>query len=79
MSERQNTLIINRSDSKCGNCGHSCNPYDPFHETIYGYGEANGTPGCGVVWTHVGSDYVGPDVETWCRSMRPDLIFVGWT
>ena len=27
-------LIINRSDSKCGNCGQGANPYEITHDTV---------------------------------------------
>jgi len=70
------TLIINRSSSKCSVCGKGADPNDKQHIKVLGYGDNLGE-GCGVTWTHVRTDYVGPHVEEATREMRPDLIFVG--
>jgi hypothetical protein len=69
------TLIINRSDTKCGNCGKGADPYAESHDVILGYPPIGGGPGCGVRWAQVRSDYTG--MEDRCREMRPDLEWVG--
>ena len=50
-------LIINRTDSKCGDCGKSANPDESGHYTILGYVD-NGSSGCGKEWDSVSSDYI---------------------
>lgn len=70
-------LIINRSDSKCGNCGQGANPREIAHDTIIEYSPNTGRPGCKAKFTHVESHYVGLDMKTRCLEMRPDLIWCG--
>ena len=67
-------LIINRFDSKCGNCGKSCDPHDQKHVKVLGYAPTG--EGCGVEWTHVTTDYTGDEMAGMCQAMRPDLVFV---
>lgn len=74
MADRSTTLIINRSDSKCGNCNRGADPHDEAHVKCLGY--APQPEGCGVVWTHVTTDYTGDDIAERAQAMRPDLIFV---
>jgi hypothetical protein len=50
-------IIINRSDSRCGNCGKPAFMEENGHYTIAGYKD-NGKPGCGESWDSVGSDYL---------------------
>ncbi|XAO35335.1 hypothetical protein SEA_FRANCOB_164 [Streptomyces phage Francob] len=50
-------LIINRSDSRCGNCGRAAYMEEAGHYKIAGYKD-NGQPGCGEVWDSVSSDYL---------------------
>lgn len=50
-------LIINRSESRCGNCGKPAFMEETGHNTIAGYKE-NGQPGCGETWDSVSSDYL---------------------
>lgn len=66
-------LVVNPSASWCGECREDANPNEPAHLTVLGYGDKNGTPGCGAVWTHVGSEYVGDEIRDAARRMRPDL------
>jgi len=74
MRYKNNTLVINLSDSKCGNCGKSCNPEAKTHDINYGYDmEVNGTKGCGCRYEYVTSDYTG--MEDRVKEMRPDLKF----
>lgn len=74
---RQETLFINKSDSFCGACGKPANPAEETHETVWGYGGLRNDKwaqkGCGVRWTHVGSEYRGGGIESAVRNMRPDL------
>lgn len=50
-------IIINRSESRCGNCGESASMEETGHYTILGY-KNNGSPGCGEKWDSVSSDYL---------------------
>lgn len=68
-------LVINRSDSRCGECGKPCDPHAKAHDVLLGWGPTNGDPGCGAEWDRVGSDYAGPDMEAAVRRMRPDLTW----
>lgn len=70
------TLIVNRSESRCGDCGRGADPHELSHDTVLGYGGPYG-PGCGVVWDSVASDYVGMHMQEITANMRPDLTWVG--
>lgn len=70
------TLIINRNDSKCGNCQGSCNPDEKRHDTKLGYGDTNGEPGCRAYWQYVSSEYTG--MEERLKEMRPDLEWLDY-
>ncbi|QIQ63022.1 hypothetical protein SEA_MOAB_161 [Streptomyces phage Moab] len=50
-------IIINRSESRCGNCGKGAFMEEQGHYTIAGYKD-NGMPGCGEEWDSVSSDYL---------------------
>ncbi|QZE11728.1 hypothetical protein SEA_KARP_155 [Streptomyces phage Karp] len=50
-------IIINRSESRCGNCGRQAFMEETGHYTVAGYKD-NGEPGCGEVWDSVSSDYL---------------------
>ncbi len=67
-------LIINRMDSRCGNCNESASPHENGHFTILGYVN-NGSPGCGELWDSVESDYInmGKQMIEWHFNM-PHLI-----
>ena len=74
MKYKHNTLVINISESRCGNCGKVCNPEAKTHDINYGYDMTiNGTKGCGCEYEYVTSDYTG--MEKRVREMRPDLEF----
>ncbi len=66
-------LIVNRWDSRCGECGKSCDPSAKTHDIVYGYGSDNGSPGCGAEWDRLASDYVGAGIEAAAQALRPDL------
>ena len=72
------TLIIDRSDTKCGVCGESADYHDKSHGKMLGYAATNGRPGCGAVWTHVASNYVGLNMKELNKELRPDLIWCGY-
>lgn len=77
MFTRPKTLIINRSDSQCGDCGRSADPNETAHTTLLGYGPDNGKPGCGSKWEKVTSDYGDfAGLYDSIKKMRPDLKFV---
>ncbi len=67
------TLIVDSWSSECSECGKSCDLSSTTHDVILGYGSKNGSPGCGVRWTHVVSNY-GQDLS----DLRPDLIQIGF-
>jgi len=73
------TLIINRCDSKCGNCGLGASPREKRHDTTLGYyaSDAVKPEPCHIEWTKVTTDYTGSEMERSVRSMRPDLEWVG--
>lgn len=48
-------IYINRSNSRCGECGKGAFPSENAHLTQAGY--VRGVKGCGAIWTAVGSDY----------------------
>lgn len=56
-------LIINSFDSRCGECGKSCQPHSKTHDVVLGYGPENGSPGCGVEWDRVTTHYFGTAME----------------
>jgi len=69
------TVIINPWSSKCGNCGEDCSYSEAKHLTNLGYGPQNGTPGCGVEWKYVTTEYLGKREEEASKACRPDLEF----
>ncbi|QGH79464.1 hypothetical protein SEA_LIMPID_156 [Streptomyces phage Limpid] len=67
-------LIINRTDSRCGECNKSASPHEMGHFTVYGYVD-NGSPGCGELWDSVESDYINlPKQMTEWHFNMPHLI-----
>lgn len=77
--QQKQTLIINRSNSSCGNCGRGCNPHSKTHDVIYEYSPTSGEKsGCGIEWRYVRSDYIGDGMAEACKTMRPDLVWVGF-
>lgn len=79
MSEKV-VLHIGRSDSHCGACKTSCNPYELSHKEKCGYDQHDG---CGATYTHVTSSYAGLGTEEAIKGMRPDLeyldLYLGFT
>lgn len=78
-----NILYINKSDSRCGECGRPAKPTEDTHEWAGNIWLMEGPSfetkqGCGVRWTHLSSDYLDYD-HLWdqVRALRPDLEFVG--
>jgi len=49
-------IYINRSDSRCGDCGAAADMYEKGHYTVIGWDEP--TKGCGAIWDGVRSDYM---------------------
>jgi hypothetical protein len=71
------TLIIGTSDSRCGACNQSVDPYAKTHETNLGYAMNRGTPGCGALFTEVATNYHGLEsLVSAIKNMRPDLPIV---
>lgn len=73
-SMMNHTLIINLSDSKCGNCRKGADPHELTHETVLSYGVQG--KGCGVRWVLLASDYSGDMIKEASQRMRPDLEWV---
>lgn len=70
-------LRIGRSSSHCGECGRGANPHQLTHDTVLSWSrEEAAKPGCGVRWTHVESEYIGPEAEAATRRLRPDLAYL---
>lgn len=69
-------LVINRSDSRCGYCGKPAFPDQLVHDDRAGWSGVIRGGGCGVRWTHVGSDYRGGGIEEATQRMRPDLEWI---
>ena len=67
------TVVINKFDSYCNNCGFECSFFEKNHDTNLGYSkEITAMPGCGVRWKYVASDYIGLEVY----KCRPDLEYI---
>lgn len=49
-------IFINRSDSRCGDCGQNAFPSEEGHFSSPTYGDM-ARKGCGALWTHVSSSY----------------------
>lgn len=74
-----NILIVNRSSSKCASCGKGADPHDIAHNQVIGYDVAGEfVPGCGAVYTHVTTHYMGAEIAERVRQMRPDLTFIDY-
>lgn len=69
------TLLIGRPSSKCNACGLNAMPSEETHIELGGYYPKH-RKGCGTIWTHVTSEYVGDYAAQVVREMRPDLEFV---
>ena len=67
-------LIINRSDSKCGNCGKPADPHESHHDTVRYWQDE--TEGCHQRFVLVTSHYVGARIKEAVTAMRPDLAWV---
>lgn len=73
-----NTLIINLSDSQCGNCGKPADPYETHH--FSGNYKMTSRPApnpCGQEYKYLSSNYTGNSVKQACIEMRPDLEWIG--
>jgi hypothetical protein len=70
-------LIVSGSSTKCSVCGKGADYKEKTHRTVLGYGSDLGE-GCGVLWTHITTGYIGGGIEDATRALRPDLIFVGY-
>jgi len=70
----KHTLIINRSDSKCGNCNRGAATDQQMHDRELGYGVVGIGKPCGVEFKYVSTSYYG--LEERVKSMRPDLEFI---
>lgn len=66
-------LFVGSSSSTCGACGLSCLPREEAHETPCGY---DFHPGCGAVYTHITSTYLGEESIAATKRLRPDLPYV---
>ena len=71
------TLIINRSDSRCGACNKGAYPQQTHHIDVAGWTPQRGG-GCGAEFTEMTSDYIGLQQEQAMMSLRPDLDLICW-
>lgn len=84
VSKLHETVIINPSQSICGNCGHYANPSEIGHFTRYpGYvslDKIDKIPryGCGILWKYVSSDYIGLNLRERYERQYPNLEWNGW-
>lgn len=75
---RSQTLFINPSNSKCGNCNKGATWREATHDTVLGYfpkGYDPG-PGCGVRWVYVSTEYTGYAAVEAAKDCRPDLEWI---
>lgn len=70
------TLIVSHWHTKCNNCGQDCNPDELDHQSVLGYVVPDGTEGCGVIFTHITTMYIGDLEARLTKAMRPDLEFI---
>jgi hypothetical protein len=73
------TLIIDRNDSTCNACGGGARPDEKSHESLLGWPPVSHELGCGVVWTHLSSNYAGDENDRAVQDMRPDLVWQAFT
>lgn len=52
------TVIINRWESSCNNCGKGVDPHTRKHDEVIGYSMLS-EPGCGIEFKYAASDYIG--------------------
>lgn len=71
------TLIIDRNQSTCNACGGGAMINEKSHESLLGWPPVSHEKGCGVVWTHVTSNYMGMADDI--AKTRPDLIWQDFT
>lgn len=64
------TIIVNRSESYCSECGKTALYDEKCHETPCGYDRHEG---CGAEWLDLATNYFGMDVS----GCRPDLPYIG--
>lgn len=64
-------LLINRSDSECGDCHRNADPYEKAHDTVWDW--QGDEEGCHAVFTELGSAYRGGGIVEAAKAMRPDL------
>jgi hypothetical protein len=69
------TLIINRNDSICGNCGKGANWSETHHNSQLGWGN-HPKNGCDIKWKYLSTDYVDEEFIEHVKRMRPDLEFI---
>lgn len=71
------TLIVNRSDSRCGECGRGADPHQLRHDQVLGYyTDENRPEPCMALFDSIRSDY--SDLKVALTAMRPDLRWVGF-
>lgn len=71
----ESTLLVDRWHSACNNCGKETLSDTRTHRDITGYQPEFGG-GCGIVFTHIASEYVGPGVKELVKEMRGDLEYI---
>lgn len=72
MRHPEGTLIIDKSESFCGDCGRYALYTELTHDSAFAQGE-----GCGVAWEYVTSNYFGLGIGKFAAQARPDLKWIG--
>jgi len=75
----KNALSIDDWSSTCVNCGQGAIPEEKTHESVIGYGVADGTKGCGIKWEFLTSMYGNNISSKYAVEMRPDLKWIDFT
>jgi hypothetical protein len=68
-------LIINRSDSRCSECGKAADLREKNHDTELGWGEQR--KGCGAGFEATATEYDGLSIQQAIVELRQDLPFIG--
>lgn len=71
----ESTLLVDRWHSTCNNCGKETGSDTKTHLHVTGW-NAQREGGCGITFTHIASEYIGPGVRDLVTRMRDDLEYI---
>ena len=71
-SDWEHTIIMGRTSSICGNCGHKALPSERVHRTIPPGWDIPEFKGCGTLWAYAALDvsfpnYLHRSEKEWCE------------